>query len=238
MLVWRFAGSILLVWSLLDYQATQTSLASCKLPQPLVDLIEVAAAPSILCCVCTTCRDEFLFLLYLVGDSCSWVTVQQAGEQGDSAHHVLCKRHILWRITHILVVETWYQGVHNAWPQQHLPWVLGCNFSYSIVLKKTRLYLTSSGPVLWLTVLGILRPLGSRSQLKKAAAVQPNSLPRQHHSNSLQCCKGMEDSRRNNKHSVLHKSSTTASVMVCTCSTYMVHPWYVLVSTSMYTVCS
>ena len=42
------AGSILPLSSLLDCQATQARLATPKLPQPRVNLIDVAAAPAIL----------------------------------------------------------------------------------------------------------------------------------------------------------------------------------------------
>jgi hypothetical protein len=55
MLVRSFAGRILPIRSLLDCQASQARLATPKLPQPRVNLIDVAAAPSILrSCVCTT----------------------------------------------------------------------------------------------------------------------------------------------------------------------------------------
>ena len=41
------AGSVLPLCSLLDSQTTQAWLAEPKLPQPLVDLIDIAAAPAI-----------------------------------------------------------------------------------------------------------------------------------------------------------------------------------------------
>ena len=44
----RFAGSILPIGSLLDCQAAQAWLATSKLPQPRVNLIDVAATPAIL----------------------------------------------------------------------------------------------------------------------------------------------------------------------------------------------
>ncbi len=54
-LVRRFAGRILPIRSLLDCQVSQARLATPKLPHPRVNLIDVAAAPSILSsCVCTT----------------------------------------------------------------------------------------------------------------------------------------------------------------------------------------
>ena len=46
-LVSFIAGSVLPVSSLLDCQTTQAWLASPKLPQPRVDLIDIAAVPSI-----------------------------------------------------------------------------------------------------------------------------------------------------------------------------------------------
>jgi hypothetical protein len=46
-LVRRFAGRILPILSLLDCQAAQARLATSKLPQPRVDLIDVAVTPAI-----------------------------------------------------------------------------------------------------------------------------------------------------------------------------------------------
>ncbi len=89
-LVQRFAGSILPIQSLLDCQAAQARLATSKLPQPRVDLIDVAATPAILlCCVCTTCREtQILVLAVLVRDCLSCVSIQKAGHQGDSANQI------------------------------------------------------------------------------------------------------------------------------------------------------
>ncbi len=47
-LVRRFADRILPSRSLLDRQAAQARLATSKLPQPRVDLVDVAATPAIL----------------------------------------------------------------------------------------------------------------------------------------------------------------------------------------------
>jgi hypothetical protein len=57
-LVRRFEGRILPIRSLLDCQAAQARLATSKLPQPRVDLIDVAATPAIFrSCVCTSRRE-------------------------------------------------------------------------------------------------------------------------------------------------------------------------------------
>ena len=56
-LVLRFAGRILPLRSLLDCQTANARLTTSKLPQPSVNLIDVAASPSILrSCVCTSGR--------------------------------------------------------------------------------------------------------------------------------------------------------------------------------------
>ena len=97
-LVRRFAGRILPLRSLLrlDCQADNARLATPKLPQPSVNLIDVAALPSILhSCICTSGRETCTFVLaVLVRDSWSCIAIQKAGDQGDSAHHVLGLGHV------------------------------------------------------------------------------------------------------------------------------------------------
>jgi hypothetical protein len=72
-LVRRFAGRILSMRSLLDCQATQARLVTPKHPQPRVNLIDVAATPSILrSYVCATCRETRILQLrlrYLSGNT-------------------------------------------------------------------------------------------------------------------------------------------------------------------------
>ena len=64
-LVRCFAGSNLPLCSLLDSQAAQARLATSKLPQPRVNLVDVAAAPAILrSSVCTTRRETRTLVLY------------------------------------------------------------------------------------------------------------------------------------------------------------------------------
>jgi hypothetical protein len=90
-LVRCFAGSNLPLCSLLDHsQAAQARLATSKLPQPLVHLVDIAAAPAILrSSVCTTRREtRILVLAVLVLDCRSRITIQKAGHQGDSSHQV------------------------------------------------------------------------------------------------------------------------------------------------------
>ena len=95
-LVRRFAGSILPLRSLLDCQVAYARLATSKLPQPSVNLIDVAASPSILCsCVCTSCCETCTLVpAVLVRDSWSRIAIQKAGYQGDSAHQVLGLGHV------------------------------------------------------------------------------------------------------------------------------------------------
>ncbi len=67
-LVRRSAGRIFPIRSLLDCQAAQARLAKSKLPQPRVNLIDVAAMPAILrSCVCTTCRETWILVLAVLG---------------------------------------------------------------------------------------------------------------------------------------------------------------------------
>ena len=88
-LVRCFAGSNLPLCSLLDSQAAQARLATSKLPQPRVNLVDVAsaAAPAILrSSVCTTRREtRTLVLAVLVRNCWSRITIQKAGHQGDSS---------------------------------------------------------------------------------------------------------------------------------------------------------
>ncbi len=67
-LVLCFAGSNLPLCSLLDCQATQARLATSKLPQPLVNLVDVVATPAILrSSVCTTLREAQILVLAVLG---------------------------------------------------------------------------------------------------------------------------------------------------------------------------
>ena len=104
MLVRRFAGRILPLCSLLDCQAANARLATSKLPQPSVNLLDVAASPSILhSCVCTSCRETCtLVLAVLVRDSWSHIAIQKAGDQGDSTHQVLGLGHVVHVAVHPL----------------------------------------------------------------------------------------------------------------------------------------
>jgi hypothetical protein len=62
-LVRYFAGSILPLSTLLDCQATQARLATPKLPQPRVNLIDVAAPAILRSCVCTTRQETQILVL-------------------------------------------------------------------------------------------------------------------------------------------------------------------------------
>ncbi len=68
MLVPCIAHSILPFWGLFDGQASQAGLATPKLPQPQVDLIDIAAPPSFRCSsVGTAMKPESLLLLNMWG---------------------------------------------------------------------------------------------------------------------------------------------------------------------------
>ena len=65
-------------------------------PASSVNLIDVAALPSILCSsICTSCRETCTLVpAVLVRDSWCRIAIQKAGHQGDSAHHVPGESHI------------------------------------------------------------------------------------------------------------------------------------------------
>jgi hypothetical protein len=94
-LVQRFAGRIVPILSLLDCQAAQARLAKSKLPQPSVDLIDIAVTPAILlCCICTTSRETRIPVLAVLVSYCwSHVPIQKAGHQGYSANNILGVSH-------------------------------------------------------------------------------------------------------------------------------------------------
>ena len=121
------------VSSIVD-QAANVWLATSKLPQPSVNLIDVTASPSILCsCICTSCRETCTLVpAVLVRDSWCRIAIQKQGHQGDSAHHVLGLGHVETRCRGWFVQLNHPSIFHRS----------------TKVLKKTRLYLRSSGPVL------------------------------------------------------------------------------------------
>ena len=90
-LVLCIAHSILPFWGLLDGQASQAGLAKPKLPQPRVDLIDIAAPPSVRCSrVGTAIREAWILALAeYVRDCWSRVTSQKQWHKRNSAHHIL-----------------------------------------------------------------------------------------------------------------------------------------------------
>ncbi len=112
----HFAGSMLPLCSLLDCQATQARLATPKLPQPCVNLINVlqllwsSTALSAL-----TSREIWIILVLavLVRDCRSSVTIQRNKTSGGFCQP--CSWCEPCRDT--------VQGmVHKTWPPQHLPY--------------------------------------------------------------------------------------------------------------------
>ena len=85
------AHSILPFCGLFDGQASQAGLAAPKLPQPRVDLIDIAAPPSVRCSsVGTAIREaRILALAEYVRDCWSRVTSQKQWHKRSSAHHIL-----------------------------------------------------------------------------------------------------------------------------------------------------
>ncbi len=79
-------------FSLLNWQTTQAWLATPKLPQPQVNLIDIAATPAVHRCWVSTAHWEtrILSLAVQVRDHWRCVSSQKQRHKGDSAHHVLC----------------------------------------------------------------------------------------------------------------------------------------------------
>ncbi len=91
------ACSFLPLSSLLDCQTTQAGLAAPKLPQPWVDLIDIAAPPSVSCSSSGAAEREawILALAEHVWDCWSGVTsYQKTWDKGGPAHHVLGRSHV------------------------------------------------------------------------------------------------------------------------------------------------
>ena len=93
------AGRLLPVFSVFNWQTTQARLATSKLPQPRVNLIDIAATPAVHCCCISAAHREtsILALAVQMRDCWGWVSSQKQGHKGDSANHVLCWSHIQTR---------------------------------------------------------------------------------------------------------------------------------------------
>ncbi len=90
-LVPSIAHSILPFCGLFDAQASQVGLAAPKLAQPRVDLIDIAAPPSVRCSSVGAAILEacILALAEYVRDCWSRVTSQKQWHKRNSAHHIL-----------------------------------------------------------------------------------------------------------------------------------------------------
>ncbi len=127
--------------SLLDGQASQAGLAAPKLPQPRVKLVEIAAPPTVRCsCVGTAIREAWILApAEHVRDYLSRVTSQKLWDKGNSAHHILD------------ISNERQEGVGDGSYSLITPassrGPLISNLSSSKVLKKTRVFWMSSGPV-------------------------------------------------------------------------------------------
>ena len=88
--------SELSIGSLLNRQTSQAWLSASKLPQPRVDLIDIAASPSIQrCCIGAPHREaRILSLTEDVRDCWCRVSCQKQRDEGDSAHHVFGWSHV------------------------------------------------------------------------------------------------------------------------------------------------
>ncbi len=95
-LVQCIVHSILPFCGLFDGQASQAGLATSKLPQPWVDLIDIAAPPSVRCSrVGTAIREAWILALAeYVMDCWSRVTSQKQWHKRNSAHHILDIGHV------------------------------------------------------------------------------------------------------------------------------------------------
>ncbi len=102
--------------SLVHSQTTQGWLATPQVPQPSVDLIHVAATPTI-CSgwVCTAKgKDWTLVLAELVWDCRSWVASQKQGNKGDSAYHMVNWHHIKALYWTRLVQFEYFSALHRS----------------------------------------------------------------------------------------------------------------------------
>ncbi len=90
-LVLCIAHSILPFWGLLDGHASQAGLAKPKLPQPRVDLIDIAAPQSVRwICVGAAIREAWILALVEHVRNCwSRVTSKKQWDKRNSAHHIL-----------------------------------------------------------------------------------------------------------------------------------------------------
>ena len=90
-LVLRIAHSIIPFWGLLDGQASQAGLAKSKLPQPQVDLIDIAALQSVRWSMVGTAILESWTLACVkhVRNCWSRVTSKKQWDKRNSAHHIL-----------------------------------------------------------------------------------------------------------------------------------------------------
>ncbi len=90
------AHSILPFCGLFDCQASQAGLAAPKLPQPRVDLINIAAPPSVRCSRVGTAIWEAWMLApaEYVRDCWSRFTSQKQWHKRNSAHHILDIGHV------------------------------------------------------------------------------------------------------------------------------------------------
>jgi hypothetical protein len=97
-----FAHSFLPLRSILQRQTTQAGLAAPKLPQPGVNLIDIAAPPCI-CCRCVSAPEREALRLLNLSVTCEGSselsyqannTSQKQGNKGDPAHKVLGGSHV------------------------------------------------------------------------------------------------------------------------------------------------
>ncbi len=90
------AHSILPFWGVFDGQASQAGRATPKLPQPQVDLIDIAAPPSVRCSLVGTAIREawILALAEHVRDCWSRVASKKQWDKKNSAHHILGIGHV------------------------------------------------------------------------------------------------------------------------------------------------
>ncbi len=88
--------SILPFWGLFDGQASQAGLATPKLPQPRVDLIDIAAPPSVHCSRVGTAIRKALRLLNMWGIVGVELPARNNGIRGtlNSPHHILDIGHV------------------------------------------------------------------------------------------------------------------------------------------------
>jgi hypothetical protein len=150
-LVLCFAGSNLPLCSLLDCQATQARLATSKLPQPLVNLVGVAATPAILCqcsSVCTTLKETWILVLAVLGHlahACLHHTmlfkILSNRAQCSTTRYVLIQTRYILVLTRYFHVHTGMYWLHTRLGHIAQGICIPCTYMYRLCMHQYTLFI-------------------------------------------------------------------------------------------------